>query len=147
MAGISTVGMGSKSRASSMYTTTQGSSPFVSTEFTTTEGNIFNWLQLSFSTELHQVSILLTGECQFVDMMAPEYNFPIETSSNKAKSEGLRNPDEKPWKSAVSDDSPSATITLGDENRLITEIVVSESSNIASITAIVLDKDGQEVIH
>lgn len=78
-------------------------------------------------------------------MMAPEYDFPIETSSNTAKSGGIRNPDEKPWKSSLSDNNPSATITLGDENRLITEVVVSESKNVASITAVVLDKDGQEV--
>ena len=81
-----------------------------------------------------------------MDLMSPEVNYPIETSSNKVRSEGLRDPNADPWRSAKSDHNPAATISLGDEDSLVTDVFVSDTKNVASITVIILNKDGQEVM-
>jgi hypothetical protein len=79
------------------------------------------------------------------ETMQPETGYPIETSSNPGDKPGLSDPAEDPWTPDESDESPTVTITVDDEDTYIESIKITETDNVESVTITVIDEDGNEV--
>ena len=77
--------------------------------------------------------------------MQPETGYPVETSSNPDGAPGLSNPSEDPWTPADSDESPSVTIIISDEDTFIESATVTGTENVKSVTVVVVEENGDEV--
>ena len=80
--------------------------------------------------------------------MLPEYNNPVETSSNNENADDLRSEETPRWESNPEEDNnenPTITVTVSEEDSFISEVTLDRTQNIDSITVTVVDEEGNEV--
>jgi hypothetical protein len=77
--------------------------------------------------------------------MEPETGYPKETSSNSDGTSGLSNPNEDPWTPEETDDSPTITIKISDEDTYIESATITGTDNVESVTVVIVADDGSEV--
>ena len=77
--------------------------------------------------------------------MEPETGYSKETSSNPDGASGLSNPTEEPWTPEETDDSPTITINISDEDTYIESATITGTDNVESVTVVIVAADGSEV--
>ena len=72
--------------------------------------------------------------------------YPKTTSSGPNTKKGLSDPEKSPWSPDSDDDAPYVTVTVDDEvDEYISEVEISSTTNVASVTVVVVTKAGEEV--
>jgi hypothetical protein len=70
----------------------------------------------------------------------------VQTSSNDATAENLKNDDPtQAWTSVASDQTPIITITVAQTDSLIEKVTLKSTTNVASYTVEVVDETGSTV--
>jgi hypothetical protein len=84
--------------------------------------------------------------------MTPEYNFPVEVSSNSDDKEPLSSDDEnepESWSPSSEDDTPTVTVTVsgGDEpeDTFINTITILNTEGVEEVTVVVISENGDRV--
>jgi len=78
--------------------------------------------------------------------MTEEANVDVETSSNVATADNLKNDDvTQSWTSGPSDANPTITINVAGTDSLIETVTLLSTDNVASYTVDVVDQNGSIV--
>lgn len=72
--------------------------------------------------------------------------YPLVASSNQEGEPGLRNVKRPKWKPNADDKSPSVRITINEEeDSFIESVTLTETTNVKSVTVVVVKADGSKV--
>ena len=83
--------------------------------------------------------------CADVDAMSPESNNNVDTSSNKADANNMKEEGDARWVSDSSDETPSVTIEVADNDSFIKSVSITNTTNVDSVTVTVFDEAGNQV--